>query len=142
VKINSKNRIKGQLPACLKKALAYSIVLAVPFLLFLFGGVNESGAKNQQPVSDATCFTSNQTDKRPFDLPFSPLSSSEMPDENDLEEELDSDEDDTEYWNRAIEANVSQDRVETPHLNYHRQFHNHASVSLVILYHSWKSNLS
>jgi hypothetical protein len=125
-----------------------NLVFAVLLLLFLFGGATQSPAQDPQADSSETSFTSNQSDNEPFELPFGTEPAlpggSEPPDENEPEEEeeLDSDEDDTEHRYRAIEASVSHDCSETLRLNYQRLFQHQASVSLVILHHSWKSHLS
>jgi len=143
--INSNDRIHE--PRRLKPIVVQNLVFVVLFVLSLFGNVTEFKSNARPTHADQTCFESNDSHNGPrhsHDLPFDSKDSlpSEKTNEKDLEEEEIDDEDGKEYWHRSITPGFAYISTESSRLHCRQLFQNHHSVSLFILYHSWKSYLS
>ena len=117
------------------------------FLSSLFGSaIAESLANTRQAPDDQTYFELNESNNGPYqdlDHPFGPKGTppGEASNEKDSETEID-DEDGKESCHRSINRAIAFTSTASSWLCCAQLSQNHHSVSLFILYHSWKSHLS
>jgi hypothetical protein len=128
--------------------LTRTFVGVVLLFLFLFGFAADLAAASKKTASDGPLFESSQSADGPyhgFHFPFGSkpaLPGPEGPEENEIEEEIDSDEDVNQHIYRSLAPIRIEDSSASLQLRHRTLFQDYPGVSLIILYHSWKSYLS
>ena len=136
----SSNKIGTRL---MKYAALHNLVVAALFFLFIFDLTTDLKTESSQVDNKEVCFTADYSNG--IHLPFDSRSTfpgSETPNENELEEEVDFDDDVKEGRHHSVGTHLAQNSLEFSRLRYRTSLQHGSGVSLIILYHSWKSYLS